>query len=120
MIVAINDTTVLRNQLKVIYDDYRTALLNRKYYGERLHKYRTINRTVEFVIAAGATGSSIAAWAIWGSETGQIAWASIAGASSLIAIGKPIVNITGDIERYTKLYAGYSTIFLQIKKLSMT
>jgi len=66
-------------QLRYIYNSYRTALLNQKYYGHRL------------------------------------LWLAISGLATVLGVVKPILNLSGKIETYSKLYAGYSGIRLDLK-----
>jgi len=107
---------VLRTQLRFIYNSYRTALLNRKYYGEKLARYQTYNSYMEIAIAIGATGSGgVAGFAIWGTITGKWAWIGISSVATVLSILKPILQTGKAIEKYTKLYVGHTNIFLDLK-----
>jgi hypothetical protein len=71
--------------LTIIHNEYRTALLNRKYYGARLERYRTINRWFEIAIALGATtGTGIAGLAIWKQGYGTAAWDADLGTRGML------------------------------------
>ncbi|TWC06790.1 hypothetical protein FBZ93_10178 [Bradyrhizobium macuxiense] len=110
MVGADSNTTVA--QLKNIHREFRTALLNKKYYGCRLDRYQTINRWLEIVIAFGATsGTGIAGFAIWKNGAGVVAWGIISGASIILSTLKPIIDLPKQIERYSKLSTAYSRIF---------
>jgi hypothetical protein len=99
-------------QLKNIHREFRTALLNKKYYACRLHWYQTVNRWLEVLIALGATsGAGVAGFAIWKNGAGVIAWGIISGASILLSTLKPIIDLPKQIERYSKLSGAYSKIF---------
>jgi hypothetical protein len=99
-------------QLKNIHREFRTALLNKKYYGCRLHWYQTVNRWLEILIAFGATsGAGVAGFAIWKNGAGVIAWGIISGASIVLSTLKPIIDLPKQIERYSKLSGAYSKIF---------
>jgi len=112
------DTDATRTQLKYIYNTYRTALLNRKYNGERLTSYQLYNNISEIAMAIGTTSSGgVAGLAIWGTITGQYAWLVISGAAAIIGIVKPIIQIGKKIENYTKLYTGHSSIYLDLKSM---
>ena len=108
---------VLAGNLKVLYRKHRTALLNKKYYGIKLARLRKKNNWMEWVIAVGVTGSSASGWAIWDIEPWFYLWAVIAAGSSLLAIAKPILKYSDDIERYTKLFSGYSQAYTQLSHL---
>jgi hypothetical protein len=59
----------LRTQLRYIYNSYRTALLNRKYYRSRLVLFQRYNSVMEVAIAVGAAGSGgVAGLAVLGNN----------------------------------------------------
>src|SRR4051795_1366854 len=93
-------------RLRQIYDAYRSALLNRKYYGCQLDTYRKLNRTSDIVLAV-ATPGMVGAWAIWHTQTGQLLWGVIEGGVSLLAVVKPIFNWSKEIDRYSRLHAAH-------------
>lgn len=98
--------------LRMIHDEYRTALLNKKYYAARLDRYKTINRYSEIAIALGATtGTSIAGLAIFKQGYGTAAWAVISGISMVLSVIKPIMNLPKEVERYSKLTGEYASMF---------
>jgi hypothetical protein len=103
-------------QLRYIYDSYRTALLNRKYYGYRLTRYQSFNSAMDIAIAIGATGSGgVAGLAVWGTITGQYAWLWISGVATIVGVIKPILQLGVKIENYTKLFTGHGSIYLELK-----
>jgi hypothetical protein len=105
-----------KSQLRYIYDSYRTALLNRKYYGYRLTRYQSFNSAMDIAIAVGATGSGgIAGLAIWGTITGQYAWLWISGVATIVGVVKPILQLGIKIENYTKLFTGHGSVYLELK-----
>jgi len=97
--------------LKNIHREFRTALLNKKYYGCRLDWYQTVNRWFEIIIALGATGAGVAGLAIWKTGAGVTAWAIISGASVVLSTVKPIIDLPKQIERYSKLSGAYAKIY---------
>lgn len=107
----------LRERLLQLYRTYRTASLNRKYYACRLITYRRWNLALEIALALGTSGT-IGAWAIWTVGYGKYAWAAIAGLAAILALLKPILALPKQIERYTKLFAGYSDLFYDLEQIS--
>lgn len=103
-------------RLTQIYNAYRSALLNRKYYGCQLDFYRKLNRTVEVVLAV-ATPSTIGGWAIWHTQTGQAIWAVIASAVALVIALKPVFDWPKDIDRYSRLHAEHTVQYYTLKQL---
>lgn len=118
MNVQHNEEYDLRTELKFIYDTYRTAYLNRKYYGWRLNTYQRYNTIMEIAIAIGATGSGgVAGLAVWGSISGQYAWLWVSGTATVLGVIKPILQLGQRIENYTKLYVGHGTAYLTLKSM---
>lgn len=96
--------------LNSIYNAHRDALLNSKYYGHRLERYRSYEQGVD-IAQAILTPSALGSWAIWQVGWGQPVWALLAAVAALLAVIKPFLQLTKQIERYTKLYAGYSMLY---------
>lgn len=103
-------------QLKQIYDHYRTVLFNQKYYAHRLTTVKRWNLSLEILLAIG-TSAAIGTWVIWDTGIGEKFWPLIAGASAVLAILKPILQLPKLIERYSKLYIGHSELFYELKDL---
>src|SRR5262245_21201645 len=94
-----------REELTLIYDQYRTSLFNVKYFGHVLSQAQKINLLSEILVAIGATtGGAIAGWSIWKQELAAPVWAVIAGAAAVIATIKPIIRLPEKVERFSKLY----------------
>ncbi|MGO9137256.1 MAG: hypothetical protein ACLP9S_04645 [Syntrophales bacterium] len=103
--------------VRVVNNTYRTASMNRKYYGYRLSSVRRINIVLEIAVAVG-TSSAIAGWVIWKSTSvGELLWAILAGISTLIAVVKPIINLSRQIEKYTKLFIGHGDVYYELQTI---
>ena len=103
-------------QLNEIYRTLLSALLNRKYYGHRLSTYRSWDKVMEIALAIAAA-SSVGTWAIWQSGYGRSVWAVIAGGAVVLAVVKPFLQLPNEIERYSKLHAGYSDLYYDLDRL---
>jgi hypothetical protein len=108
--MTVMDAATSRGYLKNIHDEYRTALLNKKYYGARLQRYRRLNRMLEILIAVGAAGSAIAGFSVWQQGYGVTVWAVISGTSIVLATIKPLLDLPAQIERYAKLTGEYAKV----------
>lgn len=106
----------LPNELRRIYDSYRTALLNRKYYACRLTNYRQVNFWWECILAIGTSGT-VAAWSVWSSGPGKTVWLVLGGTVTLLSVLKPIVGLPKSIERFSKLWTGHSRIYYDIEQV---
>ena len=107
----------LRAQLGEIYERLRTARLNFLYYSDRLAGATRVSRTLAIILALGATGSPILAWAIWQSPVGKVAWSVIAAAISIIAILKLTLQSEKKIKQLTEARREYSDVYYDLKEL---
>jgi hypothetical protein len=104
----------LRAQLNAIYDTYRTALMNEKYYANRLTHLRKWNLTYEIFLALG-TSSVIAGWSLWKDTAfGGKFWSVFGGVVAVLVVLKPVLQIPKAIEDYSKLHTGYRALYLSV------
>lgn len=109
------DQNRLNSDLKWLYDRYRTAHYNALYYGERLSSERKKNRYIEITVAFTTPGA-IGGVAIFG--VGENDWIVLLGiVASILAAIKPILNISDNIQRYTRLFNSYKEIVSELKLL---
>lgn len=103
-----------------VYDKLRSARLNVKYYGSRLHQFERLNLTIEYILLATAPSSAIAALWFWNTEIGKPIWQSIGVIAAVAAVAKPPLNLTKRIKDYEAILSGYRTLeydLLEIKTL---
>lgn len=99
-----------------VHNTYRTALMNRKYYGYRLASVRTWNFWLEIGILVG-TSTTAGAWGIWKAPPGANVWAVVAALATLAVIVKPILNLSKSVERYTKLFVGHGDAYYDLQMM---
>jgi hypothetical protein len=111
-----DNTSALLNE---IYDIYRTAALNKNYYGEMLARYQLRNTWLEIAIAIGTASSGVSgAVALLNKfEYGSLLWGFFTAIASLLAIAKPILQLNKQVERYSKLFAGHLENFMNLQLL---
>jgi hypothetical protein len=112
MSVVTNDRTGA--ELAEIYNLYRSAALNKDYYGALLSRYQVYNTTLEILIAVGATSSGISGLTVWQLGYGKAVWATITLVSGLLAVVKPFLQLNKQIERYSRLFTGHLDNYLAI------
>ena len=103
-----------------VYQMLRTARLSASYYENRLWWANCWHVTFEIAIAVGATGSGVAAWALWKNGIGVPVWGVITGLSTLAAILKPIHAPAKHIETSTRRHQGWHTFFFAMDKLILS
>jgi hypothetical protein len=102
--------------LRSLYDDLRTSLMNRMYYGHKLAKSKNYNIAIEILIAIGTSGA-IGGWIIWQKSIGVYIWAVVPRIVAILAILKPIINLTKQIELYSSLFVGHGDVYYDLKKI---
>jgi hypothetical protein len=112
----VNQLEPLEGQLNVTYDLYRTALLNRKYYGDRLAAYQRWNTLVELIVALG-TSTAIGGLAFLESGVGKSVLAIVGGLAVVLAVVKTALQLSQQIERYSKLYTNHSILYSELDNL---
>jgi hypothetical protein len=115
-IKANRNEVVSEAELVALYNLYRSALMNEKYFGRRLHHYRTLNRYGEIILAVTAS-STVGGWAVWTTGWGALAWKGLACFSTLLALLKPVLQLSKHIELHSKVYVGYCSLYFDLKAL---
>lgn len=113
----VDESEQIKVRLTQIYDSYRIALMNQKYYRYELSRLQRFNSIFEIVIAVGTSGSGVSAWALWDSDLGKVIWAVIAGPAAILAIIKPIIKHSKVIEDYSTRHTKYSVIVEELDRL---
>jgi hypothetical protein len=100
-----------------VYDLYRTARLNVKYFCGRLAKLQRLNFWIEFTLAATASSSAIAAFTLWQTRFGGKIWQTLGAIAAILAILKPLLNLTEKIRKLEEVITGYRVLEHDLKKI---
>ncbi|MGI4829836.1 MAG: hypothetical protein ACRYFU_16820 [Janthinobacterium lividum] len=100
-----------------LYDEYRSCLMNAKYYGRHLSHLKLAALFSDILVVLG-TSSAFAGLAIWKNHVGANVWSAVLAMSVLIAALRPILKITDQIDRYAKLQYGYLEVFYRLQSLT--
>jgi len=107
-----------RAELNELYDDYRTARLNEKYYGWRLASVQRGALYIDVLVAVG----TVITFILIGIEVCAAALPPVilpllAGASALAAVVKPFFCFEKKVERYAKLVGDYGAQTVELKRI---
>ncbi|WAK01355.1 hypothetical protein [Methylobacter sp. YRD-M1] len=105
-----------------VYDLYRTARLNVKYYSARLDRLETWNLTLELILAITAPSSAVAGLWFWDTEIGSIAWKLLGVIAAVTAVIKPVINLPKKMKSYGEVLSGYRALehdLYEIKEMVM-
>lgn len=111
-----SDSEELPRRLFHLYDEFRTVVLNRKYYGHQLKNAKRRVQAIDLSVAIG-TSSTVSAWTIFGTPGGRLVWSIIGAIASILAIAKVALQLSAGVERYTKLHTGYSDLCFDLKRI---
>lgn len=111
------DNNEFCERLDQIYDAYRTASMNHKYYGYRLAAYSKFNWIYEVAVAIGSSTSAVAAWPVWSTQGGKQIWTVFTGLVGLCVVLKPFLRLSQKVEQYSQLYLGYKDLYQDLKKI---
>src|SRR5260221_3626159 len=71
-------------------------------------RWRLVDTLTKFATALTASGSSVAAWALWAtSKTGSITWAILSGLAALIALVHTSFSISDRMKDDTLIFATF-------------
>jgi hypothetical protein len=103
-----------------VYDLFRTARLNVKYYSARVQQLERLHFAIELIIAISAPSSAIAGLWFWNTATGNIAWKTLAIVAAVAAVVKPLLMLQKKLAAYNEVlsaYRGLDQDLFQIKEM---
>jgi hypothetical protein len=102
-----------------VYDLYRTARLNVKYYCGRLNKIQRLNFWMEFALAATASSSAIAGFTLWKTTIGGWVWQVLGVIAAILAIMKPLLNLSEKMRKLEEIVTGYRVLEHDLRKIEV-
>lgn len=102
-----------------VYDKYRTARLNVKYYSSRLHRLNIASKTFDITLAITAPSSAISGLFLFDIQFFAQAWKWFGAASAVIAFLKPFLKLGDSIKKHEEYLSGYRSYFLDLDKLKL-
>ncbi len=90
-----------------VYDLYRTARLNAKYYSAMLHITEKWNFILDLILLFTAPTSAVAGLWFWETEIGQEMWKYLGVIAAIAAIVKPLLTLPKKMKEYESLVSGY-------------
>ena len=101
----------------VVYDLYKTARLNVKYYAQRLSDIERTNFVIELVIAVAAPTSAVTGIWLLKTEVGQEVWKYIAALAALSAVLKPLLRLPHRIKSMEQSLSGYRALEYDVEQI---
>ena len=101
-----------------VYDEFRTARLNVRYYESQLKKLSTWNSFTEWILAVSASSGVAGLW-FWENEIGGFAWKVLGAFTVFLAVGRPILNLTKKINKTSEMLSAYKELDHDFNKLKI-
>ena len=111
-----NYSEIKNHPIRDVYNHLRTSRLNIKYFSIKLNKIRRKNFEIEFIIALTASSGVTGLW-FWDSLIGGYAWKILGSITAILAVLKPLLNLTKKIKEKEELVTAYRSINYDIQIL---
>jgi hypothetical protein len=111
------DKDIMTAKATLVYDLHRTALLNQKYYGQRLARYKRWNLVFEITLALSGSGF-LASLALFQGAAESRLWQGLVAVAAILVILKPLLGLAGNIDKYSRLFTVYSELFYELGYIS--
>jgi hypothetical protein len=101
----------------VVYDLYKTARLNVKYYATQLNKVERVNFIIELIIAISAPTSAVTGIWLLKTDAGQEVWKYIAALAAFAAVLKPLLRLPHKIKNMEQSLSGYRALEYDVEQI---
>lgn len=98
-----------------VYDEFRTLVLNKEYYGRRIARSRRILRVLDIFLALFAGTSGVLSIALWkvevaGYPVGALLLSLTTGVALVLGIARPYLKLEDEHERLASIQGAYGAI----------
>jgi hypothetical protein len=105
-----NELRSVRHPVWNVYDEYRTARLNVKYYSTELARFETLNIGIDVILAITVPSSSIAALWFLNTPIGHVIWQYLGAISVILAVIKPFLKLPEKMRKYERTLTNYRAL----------
>lgn len=101
-----------------VYNLWRTARLNVKYYSARIETVESQHFWMDAIVAVTAPGSAIAGLAFIQTGAGQAIWSFFCVVAAIVAVIKPLLKIPKKLKAYEETLVGYKALDHDLQRIS--
>jgi len=112
------DSTNCSHPIWDVYDEYRTARLNVRYYEYSLKRLQQHNFRIELVLAISVSSGVAGLW-FWETVVGGIIWKIIITVAAFTAVVKPLIKLSDRIQEQSVILAAWRELDNELQKLSI-
>jgi hypothetical protein len=80
-----------------------------------INRWQKVDDFTKVLVAATASGSAVAGWALWQRETLKIFWAVIAGLGALLAIAHAALGVTGRLKEWGECKRHFANLRIELE-----
>jgi len=102
-----------------VYDLYRTARLNTKYYSALLHIAERRNFILELILLCAAPTSAVAGLWFWDTDIGKEVWKYFGIIAAFAAVIKPLLSLPKKMKEYESLVSGYKMLEHDLQEITI-
>jgi uncharacterized protein YeeX (DUF496 family) len=94
-----------------LYNTYYQELLS----DALVHRWQGVDISTAFVVAATASGSTIAGLALWSEPGWEIVWGIIAVVAAVASIGRTVLGVTSRVKDQTDLHHDFLSLRVSLE-----
>lgn len=99
-----------------VYDEYRTARLNAKYYTEKLRRTTRSNFLIELLLALSSSSAVAAIWLLQ-TPVGELAWKVLGPVAAILAVYRPVAKLSDKLKALEQRVTAYRAIEFDLQAL---
>jgi hypothetical protein len=101
----------LADSFETYYDSYFQEMASEAL----INKWQLIDRTTAFLVAATASGSAIAGWALWNAPGWKLGWAAVAGIATFASIGHGVMGVPERVKTQSDVRRSFSKLRIDVQ-----
>lgn len=107
----ISNGSYFENSFETFYDSYFQELASEAL----ISKWQVIDKTTAFLVAATASGSALAGWALWNAPGWKMGWAAMAGIATVASIGHGVMGVPERVKTQAEVRRGFSKLRVDVE-----
>jgi hypothetical protein len=101
----------LDDSFATFYDSYFQEMASEALIG----RWQIIDKATAFLVAATASGSAIAGWALWNAPGWKLGWAAFAGMTTIASIGHGVMGVPERVKTQSDVRRGFSKLRVDVQ-----
>lgn len=99
-------STIAEHPIWDVYDEYRTARFNVRYYERQLSSLKRYNFSIELILALSVSSGVAGLW-LWETAVGGIIWKILVSLAAFLAIIKPLIKLSDQVQHKSEVLTSW-------------